>query len=225
VCGHFLDTFLGAIFGGIVTIFITIWIERLRSPQVCLAVGTTVPISPRGPIQNNWRSLRIEVSNRRLPKWAIWWMSRLPAQQCRAEICFLRLDGTPFLTEPMRGRWAGSPEPKVAQAVTQGGTVPVLINPQELKATVDIYPGDVEQLDVAIRVDQEQDAYGWSDETYYFPDWRNPARQLNHDRYLIKVTVTSSGRKCTNLFRIDNDGPFASFSLAEPTPPQRQVAS
>jgi hypothetical protein len=164
------------------------------------------------------------VSNERLPAWADWWLSRLPAQQCRAKISFLRLDGTRFFEEPMAARWAsGSPEPTVVHVQTPTGVVPVLTNPQELKATVDIYPGDAEQLDVAIRVDQEQHAYAWNDETYFHQDWRNQNRRLGHDRYLIEVSVSSSGRRCTAWFRIDNDGPFTSFNLAKLTLTQRQV--
>lgn len=111
----------------------------------------------------------------------------------------------------------------VVHIQTANGAVPVLTNPQELKATVDIYPGDVEQLDVAIRVDREQFAYAWNNETYFYQDWRNQSRRLDRDRYLIEVSVSSSGRRCTGWFRIDNDGPFTSFNLAELTPEQRQV--
>jgi hypothetical protein len=224
---HFFDAFLGAILGGIVTVGISIWAERLRSPAVRLALGDSITIAPQGPFQHNGRSLRVAVTNERLPLWAEWWLSRLPAQQCRAQISFLRLDGTPFLHHPMVARWAGgSPEPRVAHIQTPGGgTVPLLTNSEELKNTVDIYPGDTEQIDIAIRVDHENEAYAWNNETYFYPNWRNPNRQLNHERYLIRVIVTSSGRKCVHVFRIDNDGPFTSFNLAEVTPAQRQAAS
>ena len=76
---------------------------------------------------------------------------------------------------------------------------------------------------MAIRVDQEQDAYAWHNDTYFYPDWRNTDRQLNHERYLIQVTVTSSGRKCTDWFRVDNDGAFVDFRLADLTAAQRQA--
>jgi hypothetical protein len=60
---HFLDAMLGAIFGGMVTIAITVWIERLRSPQVRLALLEPLQFPPRGgPIQRDWRSLRIRLS-------------------------------------------------------------------------------------------------------------------------------------------------------------------
>jgi hypothetical protein len=124
----------------------------------------------------------------------------------------------------MIGRWAASsPQPKVAHVVIQGQTVPVILNPEELKVTVDIYPGDSEPLDVAIRVDQEVDAYGWNNETYFYQNWRNPQRKLNHERYLVEVIVTSSGSKRRGVFRLDNDGPFTDFHLAELTLTQRQA--
>ena len=144
----FLGAFLGAIFGGIVTILITVWVERLRSPTMRLAIGDCITIQPRGPFGREWRSLRVAVSNERLRWWADWWLSRSPAQQCRAEILFLRLDGTPFIKEPMIGRWAGgSPEPRVAFIQQQNGPpAPFLTNPEELKNIVDIYPGDTSNL-------------------------------------------------------------------------------
>lgn len=143
----------------------------------------------------------------------------------QAEISFRRIDGTLFFGRPMTGRWADSPEPRLAHVQTPTGTVPALTNPEELKATVDIYPGDVEILDVAVKVDKEQEAYGWNNESFFHLNWRNQQRQLNHERYLVEVTVTSSGRKSRASFRIDNDGPFAAFRLAALTPAQRQAVS
>jgi hypothetical protein len=221
----FLSAFLGAILGGIVTIIITVWVERLRSPTVRLDIGNCITIPPGGPIKTNWRSLRLAVSNEHLGWWANWWLSRLPAQQCRAEITFLRLDGTAFISDPMVGRWAGgSPEPRVVHVQQPGGqSVPYLMNPAELRNTIDIYPGEVELLDLAIRVDQEREAYAWNNETYFYENWRNPSRRLDQGRYTVKVVVTSSGRKCTDFFRIDNDGPFTSFQLEKLTPQQRRT--
>jgi hypothetical protein len=131
----FFGAFLGAIIGGIVTILITVSVERLRSPTVRLAIGHCITIPPYGPINREWRSLRVAVSNERLRWWANWWLSRLPAQQCRAEISFLRLDGTPFISDPMIGRWTGgSPEPRVAFIQqTNGPPVPFLCQPGRAK--------------------------------------------------------------------------------------------
>jgi hypothetical protein len=209
-----LETALGVIFGGIVTILIIIGIERLRGPRVRLAVLPPAELPPYHQLQNRWRALRINVFNEQLSWWANWWMLRSPAQQCRGEIYFLRPDGTLFYETAMIGRWtAGSPEPRVFFA--EGG-VPMLTNPQELKTTVDIYPGSSEPLDVAIRVDPERDAYGWNNEAYYHRNWRNPERRLAEGRYVIRVVVSSSGRKCAEYFCLNNDGPLGTLSMDSP---------
>src|SRR5580704_138438 len=192
-----LLAFLGWFFGAVAAIAVIIWLERLRSPRLTLADPVPNPphqvdIPPRGPFQNDWRSLRVVVNNELLRPWANWWLVRLPAQQCRADITFLRsTDASPIFQQPMTGRWAsGAPEPRVAHVQTASGqTVPVLLNPQELKPALDLYPGDSLILDVAIRVDGENDCYGWNDETYYYSNWRNPNRQLPKGLYLVEVTV------------------------------------
>jgi hypothetical protein len=223
MAAHFVDALLGAIFGGIVSIALTIWVERLRGPRVRIVINDPVQFLPRGPFGNNWWSLRVKVSNERLNCWANWWMVRSPAQQCRAEISFLRIDGTPFFDKPMTGRWTDSPEPKVVSVQTQNGIVAVLNNPQELKAAVDIYPDDAELLDVAVRVDHELEAYGWNSETYFHQTWRNPDRQFNRGLYIAEITIASSGRKRRAWFRLENDGPFNTFRLGELTEAQQQA--
>jgi hypothetical protein len=216
-------TFLSWVLGAVATILITIWVERLRSPTLRLSIEPPLTFSPKGGFANNWRSLRIRVSNEPLPSWANW-IVRLPAQQCRAEIGFLRRDGTPLFEKPMTGRWASSPEPQVALLSNgAGGVVAVLTNPQAIKPTVDVYPDDAEILDIAVRVDGETKCYGWNDETYFHQNWRNPDRELRPELYLLEVTVSSSGRKRREHFRLVNDGPFTAFCLSQIAPSDRQA--
>jgi hypothetical protein len=215
--------FLGWFFGALATIATTIWVERLRNPLLKSSIAPPQSFSARGPFKSQWRSLRIAVANEPLARWARW-LTRLPAQQCRAEIAFLRADGTDYFDVPMKGRWIDTPEPRVALVGTANGQVAVLTNSQELKPTVDIYPGESELLDVAIRVDGEDPCYGWNDEAY-FHAWRNPERKLEKHVYLVKVTVTSSGKKRTDYFRLLNDGPFAAFRLAQLTPTDQKAVS
>ena len=223
---------IGVVLGGIITILTTIrvavWIEKLRSPRIKFEIEDD-PVFERGPIgpyNNRNRVLRIRVSNEPPSRRQEHWIVRLPAQHCVAEISFHRLNGTAFFERPMAGRWGNTPEPIVMRmpAPQPGGqTVPVLVNPYALSATVDIYPGEKEILDIVARVDGEDVAYGWNNETYFFEDWRNTDRQLPRQQYLIEVTITSSGRKRRKWFCINNDGPFNSFRLTELTSEQRQV--
>jgi hypothetical protein len=224
VPSHFLDALLGAVFAGVITIIITVLVERLRAPHLTLSIEPPLEMAPRGPFAQKWRSLRVKVTNESLPRWANWWMLRSPGQQCRAQIAFLRADGTLFLDKAITGRWTGSPEPLVAYiATSSGGTAAVLTNPQQLRATIDVYPGETELLDVAVRVDGEHDCYSWNDETYFYQNWRNPNCRLGRGIYLVEVTVTSSGKKCRDYFRLANDGPFAALRLAQPTPTEREA--
>jgi hypothetical protein len=216
--------FLGVVLGGIVTLLITICVERLRRPQLALSIEGPLDFAPRGPIPR-WRSLRVRVSNEPLAPWANWWMLRSAAQQCRGEIAFLRPDGTDLFVKPMIGRWASSPEPLVAHLPTDDGTAAVLTNPAALKSTVDVYPSEAEVLDVAVKFGEEEDCYGWNDETYFFADWRNPNWRLGHGIYLVEVTVRSSGKKCRDYSRLCNDGGSRVFRLDKPTPTEWQAVT
>jgi hypothetical protein len=218
-----LGAFLGAFFGGLVTIGVAIAVERLRGPQLALSIEGPADLQiARGPVKQ-LRSLRVKAFHEPLPSWADWWLVRLAAQQCRGEIAFLRADGTEIFDRPMTGRWTRSPEPAVVYMPTKTGTVPVLVNPTALEPAVDIYPGETEILDVVARFDEDADCYGWNDETYFVPDWRNPERKLGHSTFLIQITVTSSGRKCREYFRLCNDGPRSAFRLDKPTPAERKA--
>jgi hypothetical protein len=219
-----LLTLLSWVLGTVATIIITICIERLRSPSPRLSIEAPLNLAPRGPFKQSWRVLRVEFSNAPLPQWANSWLSRLAAQQCRAEISFLRADGTDYFGRPVAGRWASTPEPAVVHPVAPDGTTfPVAMNASQLKSTVDVYPGEAEHLDVAVRVDGEEVCYAWNDDHYYHEDWRDPNKKLDHRLWLVKVVVTSSGKKCTDHFRLINDGPFQSFRLDEPTQQERET--
>jgi integrase len=81
VPSHFLDALLGAVFGGVITIIVTVLVERLRAPHLTLSIEPPLEMTPRGPFPQKWRSLRVKVTNESLPRWANWWMLRSPGQQ------------------------------------------------------------------------------------------------------------------------------------------------
>ena len=76
-------------------------------------------------------------------------------------------------------------------------------------------------LDVVVRFENEPDCYGWNNDSYLF-NWRNPNWKLAGKRYLIKVVVTSSGRKCKGVFRLINDVEnLNDFRLLDPSADDR----
>ncbi|MBK8781285.1 MAG: hypothetical protein IPO22_05680 [Anaerolineales bacterium] len=84
----------------------------------------------------------------------------------------------------MAGRWNGSPEP-VAPIAISGDNITIknvtisfdLSAASSLKR--DIFPGNLERLDIAARFDADNECYGWNNEAYFSdPQWRNSKWQL-----------------------------------------------
>jgi hypothetical protein len=148
-------------------------------------------------------------------------MRREPAQNCLATIQFLYLDELPYFMQSMPGRWSGSPQPAplegflyraVENIEDQDGT------PQTVESRIrlwdsarlsiiskmDIPAGEQEYLDIAVRCDDDEEAYGLNNESYVY-NWRNPKWRLPKGRYLAEVTVRSAGDKISRQFVINND--------------------
>jgi hypothetical protein len=122
----------------------------------------------------------------------------------------------------MQGRWANSPQPTAIPAVDPNGTVAFFINdPQRVNAGIrtDIYPGNSEPLDIAVRFNGDTDCYGWNNEAYFVPPpGKNPQWRLGSDVFLVKIIITSTGRQSEGVFRLINDGPNNAFRLERASP-------
>jgi hypothetical protein len=220
--GKPMGTFLAIIFGTVVSLGIAIFIEYLRRPDLTLEIDPPVDSTFASVMPaTKMRSLRVKFSNKRLPGWARW-MLRAPAQQCRATITFHNSDSKQDIFDrAMEGRWASSPEPMQLQLLTPEGrplpdAPPTFMMPESRGIVV--YPGDSEILDIAARVDDDDNCYGWNNESYLCtPTWRNPKWQLPRGTYLVKVVVTSSGQKCVRWFSLLNQAsPHTAFRLELP---------
>ena len=164
----------------------------------------------------------MKLSNKAL--WGPRWLTRAPALQCRAMISFHHLDGQNVFGRSMEGRWSEGVQPAGFEATgemvrTDGEKDRIrlqIIDPMRLtlKSRIDVYPGESELLDIAVRLDDDQQCYGWNNETYFCSTpWRNPKWQLERGRYLVQVTVVSSGQKCVSVFRLINDGSRTDFRM------------
>src|SRR5260370_199717 len=125
---------------------------------------------------------------------------------CQATYCRRRTLWPP--SSVMDARWASSPEPLPIQAVGPGGQQFQILDLARLGlgSRTDTYPGESEVLDVAVRIENDVECYGWNNETYFSqPIGRNQNWRLDKGRYLVRVTVVSSGQKCVDVFRLIND--------------------
>ena len=95
----------------------------------------------------------------------------------RATVTFHDIsNGHAIFGEPMEARWAGSPEPVFPRIRDLTGKETSLLYDVErilAPSRVDIYPGESETLDLAVRYDGEDQCFGWNNESY-FNNMRNP---------------------------------------------------
>lgn len=212
-------TISGVIFGAIIAGLITIWIEILRKPRLELQLVDPVDMVFQNQPANLMRATRIKLINKPLPGW-IRWMYRNPALQCHGDITFHHLDGQNVFGRSMILRWSGAPEPNPLQ-IQIGDTMGLVFDPVRIThlQKMDIYPNESADIDIAVRLDNEPECYGWSNESYFSdPPWRTASWRLNHGRYIVKINILSSGERISGLFRLINDVDQHDFRLEDALP-------
>ena len=180
-------TVVEVVLGAIIAILITIWVENLRKPKLELRIAPPTDVQYQERPATQARFLGLELVNRPLPRWARW-MSRDAVIQCHGTITFHHLDGQNVFGGAMPIRWSGLPEPVPMRLVVDGKHI-FIADPARFTPTprIDVYPGEAERLDVAGRFDNEDECYGWSNESYFSdPVWRNPDWRLPSGRYLVQ---------------------------------------
>lgn len=216
--GQVLLTALGAFFGALLSILATMAIEKQRKPKFEFTIESepldrsNVPVSVKES-----RFLRVWVLNRPMPRLFSWFLARSAAYHCTGAIQFHHLDdGASVVARAMPVRWVGSDEPFSEHVLPDGGIV-YLFDLGKYNAAFqrDCFPGTAELVDVAGRYDDEEDCYGWSNESYLTAKGvRNPDFKLPKGRYLVKVTVYSSGEKASAVFTLENSSSRENFRLS-----------
>ena len=210
--------------GGIITILVTISVEVLRRPKLRMAPANATDVTYGGDRPaTTGRYLGVDLVNEPLP-WFARWMSRGAALQCSGIITFHNLDGQRFFAREMPVRFARTPEPVPVQ-LRVGEAIIAFFDPSRASAEsrIDVYPGESTALDVAVKFDSEEEAYGWSNLNYFStPPWRNTDWKLPRGRYLVAITISSSGQKCRGVFRLLNEAGPMDFRL-EPALPTDKV--
>lgn len=95
------------------------------------------------------------------------WMQRSAALQCRGTITFHNNDGQDVFGKAMAVRWASSPEPvklsgQIVDLQQPAHLVYRIVNVTGMESRMDIYPGEEEKLDVAVRFSGDSECYGWN---------------------------------------------------------------
>ena len=201
--------------GSLITILTAIMVEYLRRPKLSIKIIDPIDLNFKSPKPaQSIRSLRLKVCSKALPFWAKW-MSRKTAAQCHGFISFHHLDGQNIFGRVMPIRWTNTPEPVPIIFEIDGKTLSYFDRLTfGLTQRTNIPPGESEEIDVAVRLDNDEECFGWSNESYFsVPKWRNEDWKLSKGRYLVFVTIISEGEKRTGLFRLLNDVPKNSCRL------------
>ena len=190
-------------------ILIVLLLERKRRPQLSMTIGQSSTIEKNDTLNRSpctW--LHVQIHNPSLPRFLAWCYDREPAFSCHAWVTFHHLDGVRVFDRKMNARWSDTPPPEIADMYKQTKTLP-----KTVQETVDIPPGEYANIDIALRLEGEDECYGWNNENYLYDNNKNPNWRLDKGRYIAQVTVKSAGRQFTDAFMVCNDVPYQDFRL------------
>jgi hypothetical protein len=207
-----LLTAIGAFLGAFLSILASIAIEYQRKPKLHLAIESpTWQNTFPGDIKSGTFA-RVYLSNESMPQ-PLRWLGRSAAYQCAGHVQFHHLDGAPIFAKPMPIRWARSDEPISYQRLPDD-SISQLFDPAKYNAAFrrDCFPGTSELIDIAARFDNDEDCFGWSNDSYV-KGWRNAEYRLPKGRYLVTVTVYSSGDRVEDVFELENSVAREHFRL------------
>lgn len=169
----FVTTILG--------IFVALILDRGRMPKIEIIVSKSANDEityNHGPyLGQRWKFFRVIVRNKKMP-WLLRWLIRQSAENCRASITITEVSNTKTFT--YKGRWASTPEVPYYQQ----SAVIKIFEPDP----VIILAGESEILDVVAKYENDIEAYGWNNESY-FNNWRTPNYRLTPGRYKVQITV------------------------------------
>lgn len=215
-----ITTAISAFIGALLSLLITIVIEYQRKPKLFISIeDPPTDVTYTNHPAKEARFVNVVLRNKAMPT-CLRWLSREVAVHCSAEIQFYHLeDSAPIFTTPMPARWSGSDEP-VSPFIMPDGKVVTVFDPVKYYAGFyrNCYPGTIESLNVVAKFDTDNECYGWSNWSYIpGKTWRNKDRELPKGRFLVKISVSSSGEKVSAVFKLENSVTCHDFRLMPAT--------
>lgn len=205
---------LGVILG-VAAILLTLAVERAKRPRLELQAPRWQAAHPV-----EWQFATVGVRNKPLRRPFSAVLTRQSAAGCTVWIEFRRVDRTELAIPRLPGRWSAHPEPIRLQpgGATIGGIKMVpMFDPSLVPPSyqLDVSPGDTSQEIAVAVLRSDGEAYGFTAESYQYPEWRNPAWKLEKGQYEVTVMAEASGSRAVRAFRLDHlAGSFADFYLS-----------
>ncbi len=201
--------------------FIALWYEGRRRPRLVMEIhDRAISYHPKRRTQVCF--LHLAVRNVPRTRYSVFGHKvNLPflepdtAFACEGTIGFLTSDGKRLHDRDLPIRWVGNPEPLKFEIDPQGKLV-MLREPslEHISLTTNIPPDRTARLDVAVREDNDPNAYGWNHESYIH-NWKHPDFVIPQGRYVIEVRIQSGSQQASGKFYLTN-GPTTEEFVVKP---------
>jgi hypothetical protein len=199
-----MDILWGFLLGILASAIAAVFYEYASRPLLDIVVDTSG--RAQGQLGNNPPHEFYHAKVRNLPaKWPL--SGRKPAWSTKATIEVFAADGSRAIPDTITARWASQPEPLLP--VVYAGQPANLLDPARLVAArkVDVHGHEDQQLPVVVKFERQAECYIFSNESYQFSMWQNPAWRLVIGTYRLRVTVYYERGRSQEDFELRNSGP------------------
>jgi hypothetical protein len=176
--------------------------DRMTRPRLRIAIDEAGRV--RGEAQGLHEFRHLVVRNERA---RLLYASRRPAWSAKAQIEVFDADGKRAIQSPVHARWTSQPEPLIP--VVSYGAATSLMDPAKLVTgrKVDVHSHEDEQISLVIKFQGEDQCHIFSNESYPYSRWQNPAWRIPVGTFKVRATVFhESGREIAD-FKLVNRGP------------------
>ena len=199
-----MELFVGFILGILASSIAALVYEYATRPLIETVADDSGRAQGQVPDEKPHEFYHLKVRN--LPaKWPL--SGRKPAWSCKATIEVFNTDGSRAIKEPIPARWTSQPEPLIP--ILQAGQHANLLDPAKIITgrKVDVHGHEDQQLSIAIKFEGEPECHVFSNESYQFQRWQNPAWRLKTGTYRLRVTLFYERGRSQNDFELRNSGP------------------
>lgn len=188
-------------------VVLALWYENLGAARLTISSGrTTDDVKPNG-----WRTRFLHLNVANVPRRKTPFVTRQTAFWCHGTITFFTLDQEQ-IGSPMPIRWDGNPEPLNPEVVNDRIEYLPDFRLMRLSRYIDIPPDETESLAVAVRIQGDANAFGWTSESYLH-NWRHPDYALPPGEFVAHISISTGDNVFRQDFRLTNPEVFEKFDL------------
>lgn len=197
-----------------VGVLFALWYENIGRPSLKVTVTPTRTNIKSGDLNTRFLSLKVQNVPKRAPL-----VRRQTAIATYGKIVFMD-SGYATVARPLHVRWDGKAE-CIKYLAVNGQVVP-MFDPSLVRQGryIDIPPDEAATLAIAFRIAGEEEAFGWSNESYAHPHRKNPDFRLLPGDYIARVSIFSGDSPPVQKdFRFSNPpGAFDGFEFEQNKP-------